>query len=308
MNLLHLKYAVEVERTGSITQAADNLYMGQPNLSKAIKDLENSLGISIFKRSTKGVVPTEKGKGFLECAKKVLSEIDEMEKMYKDEEDPGLELKISAAHSVYIMLAFTNFVDNFSDEERFNIKFQEANALDTIHSIVDLKYNFGIIRFAVEYEKYYLDLLVEKGLKMKTLTEFDTKILLSQNDPLADKEIIEESDLENYTEIIFEDYTYPYLIEQKLRPKEKKGRRKKIHIYERGGQMYIIKSHKNIFSQASPIPRMILNANGLVQKKCAKLCNTYKDVIVYPESYIFSELDLKFIDELTQILNEEIDW
>ena len=58
MNTQHLKYAVEVERTGSITQAADNLYMAQPNLSKAIKELEDTLGISIFRRTSKGVVPT----------------------------------------------------------------------------------------------------------------------------------------------------------------------------------------------------------------------------------------------------------
>ena len=58
MNTQHLKYVVEVERTGSITQAADNLYMAQPNLSKAIKELEDTLGISIFRRTSKGVVPT----------------------------------------------------------------------------------------------------------------------------------------------------------------------------------------------------------------------------------------------------------
>ena len=44
MNILHLRYALEVEKTGSITHAADNLYVGQPNLSKAIKELENTIG------------------------------------------------------------------------------------------------------------------------------------------------------------------------------------------------------------------------------------------------------------------------
>ena len=60
MNLLHLKYAVEIEKTGSITKAANNLFMGQPNLSKAIKELENEIGITIFRRTTKGVAPTER--------------------------------------------------------------------------------------------------------------------------------------------------------------------------------------------------------------------------------------------------------
>ena len=71
MNLLHLKYAVEIEKTGSITKAANNLFMGQPNLSKAIKELENEIGITIFRRTTKGVAPTEKGGEFLGYAKAV---------------------------------------------------------------------------------------------------------------------------------------------------------------------------------------------------------------------------------------------
>ena len=55
MNILHLKYAVEVAKTRSISKAAENLYMGQPNLSRAIKELEESLGITIFRRTTKGI-------------------------------------------------------------------------------------------------------------------------------------------------------------------------------------------------------------------------------------------------------------
>lgn len=60
MNLTHLRYALEVERTRSITKAAQNLYMGQPNLSKAIKELEGEIGIPIFSRTSKGVGVTKK--------------------------------------------------------------------------------------------------------------------------------------------------------------------------------------------------------------------------------------------------------
>ena len=63
-NILHLKYAVEVEKTGSISKAAENLYIAQPHLSKAIRELEGSLGAAIFNRTSKGVVPTKKGEGF----------------------------------------------------------------------------------------------------------------------------------------------------------------------------------------------------------------------------------------------------
>ena len=82
MNTLHFKYAVEVERTRSISKAAENLFMAQPNLSKAIKELEDSLGITIFQRTSKGVVPTQQGAEFLKYAKNILTELDKMESIY----------------------------------------------------------------------------------------------------------------------------------------------------------------------------------------------------------------------------------
>ena len=83
MNILHLKYAVEVARCGSINQAAEALYINQPNLSRAIKELENSLGITIFDRTAKGMFVTPEGEEFLGYAKKILSQIDEVESIYK---------------------------------------------------------------------------------------------------------------------------------------------------------------------------------------------------------------------------------
>ena len=78
MNILHLRYAIEVERTRSISKAAENLFMGQPNLSKAIRELEENLGVTIFKRTSKGIVPTQKGEEFLVYAKRILVQIDEL--------------------------------------------------------------------------------------------------------------------------------------------------------------------------------------------------------------------------------------
>ena len=85
MNLTHLRYMVEVERHGSITKAAAALYMGQPNLSKAIKELEREFGVPIFRRSAKGVIPTEKGKEFLLHAKAILSQVEKMEQLSRED-------------------------------------------------------------------------------------------------------------------------------------------------------------------------------------------------------------------------------
>ena len=72
MNLMHLKYAVEVEKTRSISKAAENLFMSQPNLSRAIKELEETLGITIFKRTSKGMSLTPQGEEFMQYARKII--------------------------------------------------------------------------------------------------------------------------------------------------------------------------------------------------------------------------------------------
>ena len=89
MNLQHIRYALEVSRTGSITQAAENLYMNQPNLSKAIREFEEELGYKIFNRTTKGMTTTKKGEIFLLRGKKILSDIKDLEDLFRFEEGPS---------------------------------------------------------------------------------------------------------------------------------------------------------------------------------------------------------------------------
>jgi DNA-binding transcriptional LysR family regulator len=88
MNTLFFKYAVEIERTRSITKAAENLYMAQPNLSRAIKEAEETVGFSIFERNSKGVVPTRKGLQFLDYARRILDELEQINKL-TDPENHG---------------------------------------------------------------------------------------------------------------------------------------------------------------------------------------------------------------------------
>ncbi|NMB96652.1 MAG: LysR family transcriptional regulator, partial [Clostridiaceae bacterium] len=128
MNTLYFKYAVEVERTGSITQAADNLYMGQPNLSKAIKELEDTFGITIFKRTSKGVIATQKGEEFLKYAKKILVQIKEIEAMCRDDNSNKQTFNISIPRSSYIAKAVTNFISTLDDEKEMEINVKETNS------------------------------------------------------------------------------------------------------------------------------------------------------------------------------------
>jgi len=96
MNLVHLKYAVEVAETGSINKASEKLYVSQPNLSRAIKELEASLGVTIFDRSAKGMVLTPDGEVFVRYARSILRQIDAIEEVVQqgyDREEKILDIR-----------------------------------------------------------------------------------------------------------------------------------------------------------------------------------------------------------------------
>ena len=78
MTIQQLRTAIEAARTGSITRAAKNLYLSQPNASSVLRTLEQELGYEIFSRTNSGIVPTEAGLQFLEHAKIILAQMQEL--------------------------------------------------------------------------------------------------------------------------------------------------------------------------------------------------------------------------------------
>jgi DNA-binding transcriptional LysR family regulator len=181
MNILHLKYAVEVEKTGSITKAADNLFMSQPNLSKAVRELEETLGITIFKRTSKGMIPTQRGVEFLNYAKNILSQIDEIENLYSKDREEKLTFNISIPRASYITHAFTRLVSSLDLKKEIEFNYKETNSVRAISNIMQSNYNMGIIRYQTDLEDYYLGLLKEKELRNEVIWDSITFALMSKN-------------------------------------------------------------------------------------------------------------------------------
>ncbi|MGM9638135.1 MAG: LysR family transcriptional regulator, partial [Butyricicoccaceae bacterium] len=120
MNLTHLKYALEVERTGSITKAAENLAMGQPNLSRVIKELEDTTGIRIFSRTPKGIVPTENGRIFLERAAEIVRQTQELENLFRDGSGRRQTFRVAGQSSNTLLHAFTRTARLLSDTGNYD--------------------------------------------------------------------------------------------------------------------------------------------------------------------------------------------
>ena len=305
MNTLHFKYAIEVERTHSITQAADNLFMAQPNLSKAIKELEETLGISIFKRTSKGVFPTQKGSEFLQYAKNAMLQIECMESLFAPDSSDIQRFRISITRSSYIADGLTKFAAELDTDREIDLNIQETNSMQTINNVAERRSSLGVIRYHTVYENYFLDYLSEKNLCYDIIWEFEYLALMSKNHPLATVREVKYSELGQYIEIVHGDNSIPYLHSPEVEKSKTEKRKKKIiSVYERCNQFDILANIPQTYIWVSPIPNELLGRYELVQRKCHVSNHKYKDLLIYPKDYSFSDMDKKFIDKLYASKNE----
>jgi DNA-binding transcriptional LysR family regulator len=284
MNTAYLKYVVEVGRVQSITKAAQNLYMGQPNLSKAIKELEREIGITIFRRTPKGVIPTPKGKEFLGYAEGILSQLNELESLYKPHEGNALELHIVVPRAAYAAAVFADFLNQQQNIEHLDIHFRETGANNAVHLVADGEADFGIIRYQVSQSSYFENLLEQSGLQSEVLGEFRLQLMLSENHPLADHTTIEYHELAGYPELVHGDYQMPSLSFHKIRRgAELDSARKQITVYDRGSQYDLLNYIPGSYLWSSPVPHDILERNRLVLRPCSLSDVANMDVLIYPQ-------------------------
>jgi DNA-binding transcriptional LysR family regulator len=297
MNLLHLKYIVEVEKTNSITKAAQNLFMGQPNLSRAIKELEKDIGITIFKRTARGVEPTRKGTEFLSYTKTILSQVNELEYLYKPCEVDEIKFNISVPRATYVSVAFSEFVNTLNEEREINIFFKETNSMEAINDVHNGDSNLGIIRYQKLYENYFLSFLKDSNLEYEPLWEFDLCLLMSKDHPLAHMEDIPYYDLSNYTEIVHGDFQVPFSCPSEIKKEAREQlHSKRIHVYERGSQFDLLQRVAGSFMWVSKVPQEVLDQRKMVLRKSSAASLVNKDIIIYKQNHVFTAYEKLFID------------
>lgn len=296
MNILHLKYAVEVAKTRSISKAAENLYMGQPNLSRAIKELEESLGITIFRRTTKGISITPDGEEFLQYARQIVQKVDEVEQIYHNGRQKKQSFSVSVPRASYLSYAMADFSRCIKSGSPAEFYYCETNSMNTINSVVREDFNLGIVRYQASYEKYFSDLFKDKKLTSETVAEFTYVLLISKNNPLTQKEEVCLDDLAEYIEVCHADHYVPSVPMIDVRKSElTEFIDRRIYVYERGTQFAILGTVPDTIMWVSPVPQELLKDYGLVQLKVKGSDKPYKDVLIYRRDYRLSDFDREFV-------------
>ena len=300
MNLLHMKHALEVAKAGSLSKASEVLLIAAPNISRSIKELESDLGISIFDRTQNGMKLTPEGEEFINFAKGILGQIDEVEKFYKTGASKKQKFSISVPRACYISEAFALFSKSLS-KDAAEVFYKETNSQRTIHNMLNHDYKLGIIRYAENYDKYFKAMLEEKGFQYELVTEFTYSLIMSADNPLAKKEEITFDDLAEYIEIAHADPYVPSMPISKVVKEELPDNiDRRIFIFERASQFDLLSLNPETFMWVSPAPKSLLERYNLVQRKCADNKKVYKDVLIYKNGYTLSKLDRQFITELCE--------
>ncbi|OXN01224.1 MULTISPECIES: LysR family transcriptional regulator [Bifidobacterium] len=203
MTLLQLKYIVKIVECGSMNEASHELYISQPALSSAVKELEKEMGIEIFTRSSQGIALTVDGAEFLTYARQVLDQTALLEERYKNAKPRKQLCQVSTQHYMFAVEAFVELINSIkSDEYEFTIR--ETRTKDIINQVANMQSEVGILYLSDFNKDVIGKLLREKHLEFHPIFRAGLHVFLSRSNPLATRKSLTMEDLKPYPWIQYE--------------------------------------------------------------------------------------------------------
>ena len=203
MTLQQLHYVITISETGSLNKAAELLYVAQPSLTGAVKELEKELGITIFHRSGRGVSLTNEGLEFITYARQVYYQYETLMGKYGKAGKRRKKFGVSAQHYSFAVKGFVETVKQF-DAEKYDFAIRETTTKDVIDDVITSKSEVGILYLSDFNRKAIEKLLKRNELEFHTLTECDAYVYMWKGHPLAGKKSIGFNELADYPCLSFE--------------------------------------------------------------------------------------------------------
>ena len=308
MNLHHIRYALEVNRTGSITQAAENLYMNQPNLSKAIREFEEELGYKIFNRTTKGMIPTQKGEIFLIRGKKILSDIKDLEDLFPLEEKPlGFSVVVPRYFPLYNVL--NDMLDSPEGKQETFWHIIEMDDDNAIKQIMEGQSQLGILRYSSIYDLYVGQYLKSKGIKSTLLAHNARNVVFSNDSPLSRLSSLSQENVSKQIELQL------YIQPSRHLPEDSNigetsfyepGRKNPTFLFsDTLTALELLVENPNSYMIApSPLPATTLDRYKLLQSPHWDDSIKYMNRLIYGASHSFSHKEKSFIKQVLKGFSE----
>ena len=203
MTLQQLRYAIAVADCGSMNQAAAKLFISQPSLSEAVKELEGEIGIRIFGRTNRGIIVTTEGNEFLGYARQVVEQYRLMEQRYVEKTQTKKRFAVSMQHYTFAVKAFVEMVKEFGmDDYAFAI--HETKTGTVIEHVKDFISEIGILYMSDFNRKILMKLIHESELEFIPLFDCNTYVYVWKKNPIASKSSVSLQELEKYPCLTFD--------------------------------------------------------------------------------------------------------
>ena len=203
MTLQQLKYIITVAETGTITEAANRLYITQPSLTNAIHELEKEMHIVIFNRTNKGVTLSREGEDFLGYARQVLEQAAILEDKYKNGDGGKKQFCVSTQHYSFAVNAFVDLIKEYG-QDAYDFSLRETQTYEIIEDVARMRSEIGILFLNDFNEAVLQKLLKSQDLEFHPLFVAKPHVFISRRHPLAAKEVITNEELQQYPYLSFE--------------------------------------------------------------------------------------------------------
>lgn len=209
MTLQQLRYVIEIVNCGSMNAAAEKLFVTQPSLSNAVKELEKELGIEIFLRSSRGISLSAEGAEFLGYARQVVEQAELLEQRYTDKKPSRRLFSVSTQHYAFSVNAFVNLIREYNQNE-YEFTLRETQTHDIIEDVKNLRSEIGVLYLNDFNEKVLLKILRESNLGFHPLFEAKPHVFVSNAHPLSGRASVRLEDLTPYPCLSFEQGVYNF--------------------------------------------------------------------------------------------------
>lgn len=203
MTLTQLRYIITVAESKSMNKAAKKLFISQPSLSSAIKELEEEIGIEVFIRNNKGVFTTTEGEEFIGYARQVVEQYGLIETKYIDKGSIKKKFGVSTQHYTFAVKAFVEMVKQFGIDE-YEFAIYETKTYEVIENVKNFKSEIGILYLNEFNQKVLNKLFAENGLVFHPILDCHIYVYMWKGHPLADREKITLEELEEYPCLAFD--------------------------------------------------------------------------------------------------------
>ena len=295
MDLNLLKYVIATDKNQSISKAADELYVSQPNISKAIQIVEKEIGFPIFTRTSRGVTTTNEGKAFIKKAIKLVKVFDDFADEFANKNISPFSLNVAHQKIIYLEDKFEELSHHFQKDEYLNINLQEKDEDEIIDLLLKDKIKLGILCINENDLPYFKRLLQLNNINFNVKNTLKIKVITHASNQLGTNNIINKNDLNSYTVIASDKNDFYYYYEEKHQINTSSN----ILKTNGGiGKLSLLASIPNSYILSLPLSDATLQSYDCKMLSFDNIVNDWVILTIYKKYDLLTDLEKKFVSIL----------